>query len=122
MGVMRLRAGHLDLELLARSAVPAPQPASRAPGTPGPDLEQTFVPEINVIGMTSDEATARVDKFLDQAFMAGTESIRIIHGHGKGILRKAIASLLTGHPQVEKFQLAPAQQGGGGATLVEIRK
>jgi DNA mismatch repair protein MutS2 len=72
--------------------------------------------------MTADEATARVDKFLDEAFYAGTEAVRIIHGHGKGILRRAIATLLTGHPQVEKFQLAPPNQGGGGATLVDLKK
>jgi DNA mismatch repair protein MutS2 len=122
MGAIRFRAGHSELELLERTAAPDPQPVSRPPGPPGPDLEQSFVPEIIVIGMTSDEATERVDKFLDEAFLAGTESVRIIHGHGKGILRKAIAKLLTGHPQVEKFQLAPPQQGGSGATLVEIRK
>jgi DNA mismatch repair protein MutS2 len=122
MGVIKFRAGPSDLELLESSAVPEAQPGPCPPAAPGPDLDQSFVPEINVIGMTSDEATDRVDKFLDEAFLAGTENVRIIHGHGKGILRKAIAKLLTGHPQVEKFQLAPSRQGGSGATLVEIRK
>jgi DNA mismatch repair protein MutS2 len=122
MGVIRFRASHHDLELLERSAASEAQPGPRMSSAPGPDLDQSFVPEINVIGLNSEEATERVDKFLDEAFLAGTESVRIIHGHGKGILRKAIAKLLTGHPQVEKFQLAPAQQGGSGATLVEIRK
>jgi DNA mismatch repair protein MutS2 len=122
MGVIRFRADHPDLELLGRSAAVEAQPGGRTPSAPGPDLADSFVPEINVIGMTSEEAIERVDKFLDEAFLAGTESVRIIHGHGKGILRKAIAKLLTGHPQVEKFQLAPSQQGGSGATLVEIRK
>ena len=63
-----------------------------------------------------------MDKFLDQAFLAGAENVRIIHGHGKGILRNSIAELLTGHPQVERFSLAPPEKGGGGATIVELKK
>ena len=70
----------------------------------------------------AQDAVDRVDKFLDEAFLAGVESVRIIHGHGKGILRKAIAELLTGHLQVERFKLAPQDQGGTGATIVEMRK
>ena len=86
------------------------------------ETPEEAVTELNVIGLTSDEALNRVDKFLDQAFLAGTESIRIIHGHGKGILRKAIAGFLRGHPQVDHFRLAPPDQGGGGATLVDLKK
>ena len=78
--------------------------------------------ELMVIGLTADDAIDRVDKFLDQAFLAGIENIRIIHGHGKGILRRAIAELLSHHPQVERFSLAPPEKGGGGATLVELKK
>jgi len=86
----------------------------------GRDLEQGFATELKVIGMTADEATDRVDKYLDEAFLAGVESVRIIHGHGKGILRRAIARLLTDHPQVEKFAPASPHEGGGGATVVEL--
>jgi DNA mismatch repair protein MutS2 len=47
--------------------------------------------------------------------------VRIIHGHGKGILRKTLHELFAGHPQVEKFYLAPPQEGGAGATIVELK-
>ncbi len=86
------------------------------------DTEDKETPsELMVIGMTADDAVDRVDKFLDQAFLAGIENIRIVHGHGKGILRKAIASFLTDHPQVDRFALAPPEQGGAGATLVTLK-
>jgi DNA mismatch repair protein MutS2 len=86
------------------------------------DLSEEPVTELKVIGLTADEALDRVDKFLDQAFLAGAENIRIIHGHGKGILRRAIAKFLTGHLQVDRFRLAPPEQGGGGVTLIELKK
>lgn len=77
--------------------------------------------EINVIGETADEARRRVDKFLDNAFLSQTARVRVVHGSGKGILRKALAELFTDHPHVEKFFPAPQDEGGGGATIVELK-
>ena len=77
--------------------------------------------EINVIGETADEARRRVDKFLDNAFLSQTARVRVVHGSGKGILRKALAELFTEHPHVEKFFQAPQKEGGGGATIVELK-
>jgi DNA mismatch repair protein MutS2 len=124
VGSLKFRARAEELALIqpaGTSSQPETKAESRRPSAAS-DLDQQFGPELNVIGMTADEATDRVDKFLDQAFLAGAETIRIIHGHGKGILRRAIAQLLDDHPQVERFQLAPPDKGGGGATVVELRK
>ena len=77
--------------------------------------------EFNVIGNTAEEARERVDKFLDQAFLGGRSRLRIIHGHGKGILRKTLHEMFSHHPHVEKFYSAPPQEGGSGATIVELR-
>jgi DNA mismatch repair protein MutS2 len=77
--------------------------------------------ELNVIGQTTDEAVDAVDKFLDEASMAGLAQVRIIHGHGTGALRRAIADLLKDHPHVARFIAAPQDHGGAGATLVELR-
>src|SRR6266496_3768515 len=74
--------------------------------------------ELNVIGQTTDEAVDAVDKFLDEASLAGTSQVRIVHGHGTGALRRAIGELLSGHPHVARFAPAPHDQGGGGATVV----
>jgi DNA mismatch repair protein MutS2 len=77
--------------------------------------------ELNLIGKTTDEAVDLVDKFLDEAFLNGQREVRIIHGHGTGALRKAIAELLADHPHVARFSTAPQDQGGSGATIVELR-
>jgi DNA mismatch repair protein MutS2 len=78
--------------------------------------------ELNVIGRTTDEAVDETDKFLDEAFLNSMGQIRIVHGHGTGALRKAITKLLNGHPHVARFMQAPPDQGGAGATLVELRQ
>lgn len=77
--------------------------------------------ELNLIGKTTDEAADLVDKFLDQAFLNGQSEVRIIHGHGTGALRKAVAELLADHPHVARFKTAPQDQGGSGATIAELK-
>jgi DNA mismatch repair protein MutS2 len=84
--------------------------------------EQKAQSELNVIGQTTDEAVDAVDKFLDEASLASLSQVRIVHGHGTGALRRAIAVLLNGHPHVSRFLPAPPDQGGAGATLVELRQ
>ncbi|MFN2577167.1 MAG: endonuclease MutS2 [Pyrinomonadaceae bacterium] len=78
--------------------------------------------ELKLIGKKTDEAVDLTDKFLDEAFLNGLSEVRIIHGHGTGALRKAIAALLADHPHVSRFAVAPQDQGGGGATIVELRQ
>jgi len=77
--------------------------------------------ELNLIGKKTDEAVDLVDKFLDEAFLNGATEVRIIHGHGTGALRKAVAEILSDHPHVERFAPAKQDQGGSGATVVELR-
>jgi DNA mismatch repair protein MutS2 len=78
--------------------------------------------EINLIGRTTDEAVDATDKFLDEAYMHSMSRVRIIHGHGTGALRRAIADFLRNHPHVERFSQAPPDQGGAGATVVELKQ
>jgi DNA mismatch repair protein MutS2 len=88
---------------------------------PAPELAPLHQ-EINVIGERADEALARVDQFLDRAVMATASRVRIVHGHGMGVLRKAIQDLLKKHPHVEKFYQASQEEGGAGATIVELKE
>ncbi|HEX7296689.1 MAG TPA: Smr/MutS family protein [Pyrinomonadaceae bacterium] len=84
-------------------------------------VEQRTTSEINVIGKTTDEAVDLVDKFLDEASLASMSEVRIVHGHGTGALRRAIGDLLKDHPHVGRFIPAPQDQGGSGATIVQLR-
>jgi len=77
--------------------------------------------EINVIGATAEEARDRVDKFLDTAVLASLARVRVVHGHGMGVLRKALWSMFATHVHVEKYYQAEQQEGGAGATIVELK-
>jgi DNA mismatch repair protein MutS2 len=77
--------------------------------------------EINVIGCTVEEATARVDKFLDEAALAGKPSVRIIHGYGTGALRRGLAEFLGSHPLVEKIHSEAEDRGGNAVTVAELQ-
>jgi DNA mismatch repair protein MutS2 len=90
--------------------VTAPRPEGSAPD------------EINVIGMTVEEATDRLDKFLDDAALAQKAQVRIIHGHGTGALRKGIGEFLSTHPLVEKHSFESEEHGGKAVTVVELQK
>ncbi len=97
----------------------------RAPATSEVHLKAADVQpnsELNVIGRTTDEAVDAVDKFLDEASLASLSQVRIVHGHGTGALRRAIGALLQDHPHVMRFSPAPPNQGGTGATVVELRQ
>lgn len=124
VGSLRFRAKRDEIRLVQAAAPPASKHAAALPCGVSAEVsvDSNFTPEINVIGATVDQATDRVDKFLDKAFMAGAETVRIVHGHGKGALRRAIAELLTGHTHVERFNPAPPNEGGAGATIVALKK
>jgi DNA mismatch repair protein MutS2 len=77
--------------------------------------------EINLIGCTVEEATERVDKFLDEAALANRSRVRIIHGHGTGALRKGLAQFLSKHPLVDSQSFETEERGGQAVTVVELR-
>lgn len=76
--------------------------------------------EINVIGMTVDEAVAKIDKFIDDAYLYHLPGIRIIHGKGTGALRKGIHGYLSGCSYISSFHLAQPGEGDAGVTVVEF--
>ena len=78
--------------------------------------------EINLIGRTVDEATNDLEKYLDQAFLAGLPRVRVIHGTGMGILRRALRDYLRTHPHVARIEEPTHQEGGAGATVVDLRQ
>ncbi len=124
MGALKMKIGRDDIAEVLSAARPAETPvkAARARGiSVSLENEGGNVPtEINVIGQTVDQASSEVEKFVDRAFLAGLPRVRVVHGSGMGILRKALRQLLQQHPHVSSVVEAPQNEGGGGATLVEL--
>jgi DNA mismatch repair protein MutS2 len=77
--------------------------------------------QLNIIGLTVEDALPKVDKFIDQALLHGLEKVTIIHGVGSGRLRNAIGQYLTGHRAVKSFSPGETMKGGRGITIVELR-
>jgi len=77
--------------------------------------------ELLLLGKTTEEARALVEKYLDDAVLVGLPQVRLVHGKGTGALRKTIHELLTVHPLVECFRLGELYEGGSGATVVELK-
>jgi DNA mismatch repair protein MutS2 len=109
------------LEVLAGEGEGSKLPKNVTFRPAGPDA-YVSMQEINVIGERAEEARERVDKFLDSALLASVNRVRIVHGHGMGILKRAVAELLAAHPSVEKFYPAPQSEGGTGATIAELKE
>lgn len=100
-----------------------PETATRSAGitvSSRPSGEPTET-EINVIGNTVEEATERVDKFIDVAALNGQPSVRIIHGHGTGALRRGLAQFLSAHPLVESVRNESEDHGGNAITIAELK-
>jgi DNA mismatch repair protein MutS2 len=110
-------------ELLAVGG--GPPPGARPQPRPSPAREANAgggAFEVNVVGLTTDEALPKVDKALDQAVMAERSLVRVVHGFGSGALRRAVAELLHDHPHVASFRAGGQSEGGGGVTVVELKE
>ncbi|HZZ17611.1 MAG TPA: Smr/MutS family protein [Candidatus Sulfotelmatobacter sp.] len=128
MGAMKMKISRDDIAEVLSSAArlgDTPVKAARARGISvslnNENESQNAPSEINVIGYNVDDATRAVEKFVDHAFLAGLPRVRVVHGSGMGILRKALRQALQQHPHVESVAEPAQNEGGGGATVVELR-
>ncbi len=125
MGAMKMKIARQDIaEILVRGSA-SPVQAARARGIRvwlQAEANDSNTPsEINVIGRTVDDATREVERFVDRAFLAGLARVRVVHGSGLGILRKALRQYLEKHPHVASVSEPAQNEGGAGATVVELR-
>lgn len=121
MGILRTNVNIKDLELL-------PDDSTASPGVPasgGSKIKYSkslsVSPEINLLGKTVDEAISELDKYLDDAYLARLQSVRIIHGKGTGALRKGIHNYLRTVRNVKDFHTAEHGEGDAGVTIAEFR-
>jgi DNA mismatch repair protein MutS2 len=77
--------------------------------------------ELLLLGRTTDEARDLVEQYLDQAFMAGLATVRLVHGKGTGALRRMVRELLAAHPLVESYRDGEPSEGGTGATVAALK-
>ena len=123
VGQLRLRVSREEIaEVLPPAAA---VPAKLSSGITFHAAVKTKTPEslseVNVIGHDAESARSVVDKFLDDAVLAQIQRLRIIHGHGMNVLRNTLWKMFADHPHVERFYQAEQREGGGGATIVEVR-
>lgn len=123
----RMKVAWRDLQRAAGSQAPARTVRAAAPRTAGGATTPSTaglvsaVRELMVIGKTVDQATDEAEKFLDTALMSDSRRLRIVHGHGTGRLREAMTKFFREHPLVASVSPAPDNEGGQGATIVELK-
>jgi DNA mismatch repair protein MutS2 len=127
MGPMKMRVPRADIaEVVSRRAAmelnPIEAARRRGVSVTMASSSDDMRAELNVIGQTVAEASAEVETFLDRAFLAGLQRVRIIHGTGMGVLRRALRTMLQNHPHVATVTEATQAEGGAGATIVDLRQ
>jgi len=109
----------VDVGELQAAVAPRAEQAPRTSRT-SLQVDPAVERELNLLGKTAEEAREEVERFLDRAFAAGRASVRVVHGHGTGTLRKTVAEVCRAHPGVRGFRHPPRHLGGTGATEVEL--
>lgn len=120
MGILRSQVNINDLELIEETPAYGTKKTGSASGKIRMSKSASISTEINLIGMTVDEAIAHLDKYLDDAYIAHLPSVRIVHGKGTGALRNAVQNHLKRQRYVKSFRLGEAGEGDAGVTIAEF--
>lgn len=119
VGAMRVKVQRAALRTIVGTES---LPQQYAPRQSSPDALSDVPPSISIRGQRVEEAIPTVDKYLDDAMLAGLERVTVVHGKGTGALRKAVHDFLTSHPHVKSFRLGERSEGDVGATVVELKE
>lgn len=122
MGILRSQVNISDLELIQEPSVGGHAPGSHRKGSGSSNIKMSksvsVSPEINLLGMTVDEAIPQLDKYLDDAYIAHLQQVRIVHGKGTGALRSGIHKHLKRVKTIKEFHLGEFGEGDAGVTIV----
>ncbi len=123
VGIMKITAKAENLTIIEEEQGEKPKGYREPRHTSGTSVlkSEAVKGEIDLRGMTLEEAELVTDKFLDESSMAGLNSVSIIHGKGTGILRSGIQAMLRRHPHVKKFRLGKYGEGEDGVTIAELK-
>ncbi len=121
MGILRSRVNLSDLELIDEVTITAPAMTKTGSGKIKMSKSASVSTEINLIGMTVDEALAHLDKYLDDAYLAHMPSVRIVHGKGTGKLREAVQRHLKRCKYVKSYRMGEFGEGDAGVTIADFK-
>ena len=121
MGILRSQVNINDLEYIGEAEQPYPAKNASGSGKIRMSKSALVSTEINLIGMTVDEAIGHLDKYLDDAYLAHVPSVRIVHGKGTGALRNAVQQQLKRSKYVKSFRLGTFGEGDAGVTIAEFK-
>jgi DNA mismatch repair protein MutS2 len=132
-GEVEVEAGTMRIKVHITSLLAAPSTSVEArpvASPPGPEVERAQTAErppavpmtLSLRGLTVDEALPMLDKYLDDAALAGVQRVTVVHGKGTGALRKGVHAFLRTHPHVREFRLGARGEGESGVTIVELHR
>ena len=121
MGILRSQVNISDIELLDEPTISAPNFTKTGSGKIKMSKSASVSTEVNIIGKTTDEGIAILDKYLDDAYLAHLPSVRVVHGRGTGALKNAVHKHLKKLKYVKSFRLGEFGEGGTGVTVVEFK-
>ena len=120
-GIIKTRVRADNLRLIQTDPITGPQ-NMRKPRTVTKELSRSAArTEVDLRGMTADEAIVELDRFIDSAVLSGVGQISIIHGKGTGVLRGAVTQRLRNHPNIRSFRLGVYGEGENGVTIAELK-
>ena len=121
MGIMRSQVNISDLEIIDEDVTKEKNFKATGAGRIKMSKSATISPEINLLGLTADEAIQELDKYLDDAYLSKLGQVRVVHGKGTGVLRNAVQSYLKGVSYVKSYRLGGLGEGDTGVTIVEFK-
>ena len=123
VGALSTKIDIKNLEILSDYKEPKEAPSKAAGGSGKIKMSKSagISTEINLLGCTVDEAVARLDKYLDDAYIARIPQVRIVHGKGTGALRNGVTAYLRGVPYIKSFRLGEIGEGDAGVTIVDFK-